>query len=52
MGHEYDNVMQEEGRTKFLAIVEEIKRMVLDLWCVLKFCYPTLPLNPPMDAVI
>ncbi|KAF8804186.1 hypothetical protein BYT27DRAFT_7108114, partial [Phlegmacium glaucopus] len=29
------NIMQEEGRTRFVAIVEEIKQMVLDLWCML-----------------
>jgi len=45
------NIMQEEGRTKFVAIVEEIKQMVLDLWCVLIFWYSTLLSNPPIDAV-
>jgi hypothetical protein len=31
------NIMQEEGRTKFLAMVEEIKQMVRDLWYVLAY---------------
>lgn len=29
------NITQEEGCTIFVAIVEEIKQMVFDLWCVL-----------------
>jgi hypothetical protein len=41
------NIMQEEGRTKFVAIVEEIKQMVLDLLCVLIFWYPTLSSSLP-----
>lgn len=31
------NIMHEEGRTKFLAMVEEIKQMVHDLWYVLVY---------------
>ncbi|KAI0253283.1 hypothetical protein BJV78DRAFT_1123277 [Lactifluus subvellereus] len=31
------NIMQEEGHTKFLAMVEEIKQMVRDLWYVLVY---------------
>lgn len=45
------DIMQEEGCTKFVAIVEEIKKMVLDLWCVLIFWYSTLSSSPPIDAV-
>jgi hypothetical protein len=36
------NIMQEEGRTKFLTMVEEIKQMVRNLWYVLYmlvFCF-------------
>ncbi|KAI0247762.1 hypothetical protein BJV78DRAFT_890337 [Lactifluus subvellereus] len=46
------NIMQEEGRTKFLAMVEEIKQMVRDLWYVLCiFWYSTSPSRPPRDTV-
>jgi hypothetical protein len=31
------NIMQEEVRTKFLAMVEEIKQMVRDMWYVLVY---------------
>jgi len=43
--------MQEEGRTKFLAMVEEIKQMVRDLWYVRILWYSTSPSRPPRGPV-
>ncbi|KIL65916.1 hypothetical protein M378DRAFT_161560, partial [Amanita muscaria Koide BX008] len=31
------NIMEEEGHTKFRAMLEDIKQMIRDLWCVLVY---------------